>query len=175
MIKSPPFTHSVPLLRSLHWLPLNLKYCSRSVCWPTKGFMKNSLFIFTPCLPYHSHLVHWYPTKKLVCWSLGSRPAQAQELFTLVPPLFQTASRSLSFQLFHLLPSTNISRHISLSWTFSRRHRRPVDVTELFHRFCCWTPSRLSRHWAWLCRGYWRYRNFIDLLIETVLIHWLNY
>ena len=34
---------------SLHWLPVNLEYCSRTVCWPTNRFMKNSLFIFTPC------------------------------------------------------------------------------------------------------------------------------
>ena len=31
--KSPPFTHSVPLLRSLHWLPVQfIELISRSVC-----------------------------------------------------------------------------------------------------------------------------------------------
>ena len=42
----------------------------------------------------------------------------------------------------------------------------PVDVTELFPRICCWTLIRLSRHWAWLCWGYWRYRSLIDWLID---------
>ena len=43
------------------------KYRSRSVCWPTKPFMKNSVFIFTPCLLHHSHLIQWDQTKDLVC------------------------------------------------------------------------------------------------------------
>ena len=30
---------------------------------------------------------------------------------------------------------------------------------------CCWTPIWLSCHWAWLHRGYWRFRNLIDWLI----------
>ena len=53
----------------------------------TKRFMKNSPFIFTPCLPHHSHPVHWDQTKELVCQSLGSRPTHMQELFTLAPCL----------------------------------------------------------------------------------------
>ena len=49
--KSPPFTRSVPLLRSLHWLPVKFrKKYSISVCLTSKSFMKNSLLIFTPCL-----------------------------------------------------------------------------------------------------------------------------
>ena len=57
----------------------------------------------------------------------------------------------------------------SLIWPFPRRYRHspwPVDVTELFPRFCCWTLISLSRHWAWLRRGYWRYRSLIDWLID---------
>ena len=38
----------------------------------------------------------------------------------------------------------------------------PVDVMELFARFCCWTLILVSRHWAWLRRGYWRYRSLTD-------------
>ena len=30
-----------------------------------------------------------------------------------------------------------------------------------------WTPIWLLRHWAWLRRGYWRYRNLIDWLIDV--------
>ena len=84
--KSPPFTRSVSLIFSLHWLPVKL-YCSRSVYWLTKRIMKNRLFIFTPCLPHHSHPFHWDQTKELVCQSVGSRTTQAQEFFT--PPSLQ--------------------------------------------------------------------------------------
>ena len=62
----------------------------------------------------------------------------------------------------------NIWRYISLTWPFPHRYRRvpwPVDVTEPFPRFCCWTLTWLSRHWAWLRRGYWPYRSLIDWLI----------
>ena len=150
-----------------------LEYCSRSICWPTKPCVKNSLFIFTPCLPYHFHPIHWDQTTIIVCQSLGSRPTQVQELFNLVPRLFVTTSRCLSVQPVQLLPLRNIWRHISLILAFPpHRYRHspwPVDVTELFPRFCYWTLIWLSRHWAWLRRGYWRYRRLIDWLID-----WLN-
>ena len=42
----------------------------------------------------------------------------------------------------------------------------PVDVTERLKRLLIWTPIWLLRHWAWLLRGYWRYRNLIDWLID---------
>ena len=136
----------------------DITWCQRSRCqltsytcsmitmfhrgWPTKPFMKNSLSICT------SNPVHWDETKELVCQSLGSGPAQAQELFTLVTHLFGTTSNCLSVQPFQLLPASNIS----LTWPFPHRHQHtwwPVDVTKLCHIFgCCW----LSRHWAyWLC------------------------
>ena len=86
--------------------------------------------------------------------------------------LFGTTCRCLSIQPFQLLPSRNIWRHMSLTWPFPHRHlhaRWPVDVTELFLRFCCWTLIRLSLHWAWLCREYWHYRNVFDWLKKTLL------
>ena len=164
-----PFTHSVPLLRSLYWL--NLEYWWRSFCWSIKCFMQNRLFIVTPYLPRHSHPVHWYQTKELVCRSLVSRPTQMQELFMRVLCLFGTTSFCLSVQPFQLLPSKNIWRHISLTCPFPHRHRHarwPVDVYELLYRFCCWTVIGLSRQWAWLGRKYGRHRNFIDWLISDI-------
>ena len=53
-------------------------------------------------------------------------------------------------------------------WQQILRHRHarwPVDVVVLLHQCCCWALSRMSCHWAWLCRGYWPYRNLIDWLI----------
>ena len=43
--------------------------------------------------------------------------------------------------------------------------RWPIDVTELFVRFCCWTPILLSLYCTWHFRGYWSYGNLIDWLI----------
>ena len=80
--------------------------------------MKNSLFIFTPCLPHHSHPVQWDQVKELVCQFLESRPTRAKELFILVPRPFGTTCRCLSVQPFQLLLSRNISKHISLTWSF---------------------------------------------------------
>ena len=51
-------------------------------------------------------------------------------------------------------------------WTCKRKHC--TVFTELFPRFCCWTLIWLSRHWAWLRRGYWRNRSLIDWLIDQL-------
>ena len=71
-------------------------------------------------------------------------------------------------QPLHFPPSGNVSRHIFLTWPFPHRHRHarwPVDIVELLHRFCCWALIWIMRHWAWLRRGYWRYRNLVDWLM----------
>ena len=64
---------------------------------------------------------------------------------TLVPRLSGTTSRWLPVQPFQLLPSSNIWRHISLTWPF------PLDTS---------TPDSLSMPWN--C--------FIDFAIE----HWFS-
>ena len=106
-----------------------------------------------------------------VCQSLGSRPTL--ELFTPVPRLPGATSHCLSIQQFHLLPSQNIWRHISLIWLFLLRHwhiQQPVDAVEQFNRFCWWTLIWLSCHWAWLHQGYWHYRHLFDWFIIDVII-----
>ena len=108
----------------------------------------------------------------IVCQCLGSRPILVLEVFTFVPRLFGTTSHCLSIQPVQVLVSRNIWRHISLIRPVPHRYCHspwPVDVAELFPRFCCWTLIWLSRHWVWLRRGYWRYRSLIDWLIDTVL------
>ena len=90
----------------------------------------------------------------------------ARALHSCIPPLWSNL-RSLSVQPVQLLPLRNIWRYISLIWPFPHRYHHspwPVDVTELFPRFCYWTMMWLSRHWAWLCLGYWHYRSLIDWL-----------
>ena len=145
--KSPPFTRSLPLLRSLHWLPVRFGILFKINLLTCKTCVKNSLFIFPPCLPHHFHPIPWDQTTIIVCQSLGSRPTQVQELFTLVSHLFRTISRCLSVQPFQLLPLRNIWRYISLTWSFPHRYRHspwPVDVTELFRRCCCFLITDLA-------------------------------
>ena len=173
--KSPPFTCSLPLLRSLHWFPVRFRIVFKInmlTYKPPPPLREMCLFIFIPCLPHQFLPVHWDQTMIIVCQSLGSRPILVLELFTLVPRLFGTTSRCLSVQLFQLLPLRNIWRHISLIWPFPHRYRHspwPVDVTELFPRFYHWTLIWLSRHWAWLRQGYWHYRSLIDWLIDWLI------
>ena len=167
---------SVPLLCSLHWLPARFRILLKISLFSYKTLCEEQPFylhsMVAASLPSH----HWDQTKVLVCRSLGSRPTQTQELFTLVPRPFRTTSCCLSMQPFQLLPSRNIWRHTSLTWPFSHRHRHawwPVDVTEPFRRVCCRPLIWLSHHWAWLCRGYWRYRNLIDWLFMQSQNTWL--
>ena len=143
-----------------------LEYFLTSVCWSTKPCVKNSLFVFTPCLPYHFHSVHWDQTTIIVCQSLGSTPTQVQELFTLVE-LCATLwnNRPLSVRSVISVPTFKkyLNTHL-FDLAFPHRYRWPVDVMELFPRFCCSTLIRLSRHWAWLCRdiGAWKFAWLIE-------------
>ena len=148
--KSPPFTRSLPLLRSLHWLLVKFRILFNINLLTYKTLRKKQSVYLHSCLPYHFHPVHWYQTTIIVCQSPGSRPTQAQELFTLVRHLFGTTFRCLSIQPFQLLPLRNIWRQFSLTWPFPHRYRHVlslVDVVELDftveHWFVCRVP--LSR------------------------------
>ena len=149
--KSPLFGHSLPLLCSLHWLPVRFRIMFKINLLTYKTLHETHLVYLHFMLAASLHPTCWDQRKIIVCQSLGSRPTQVQGLFTLVLYLFGTSSCCLSIQPCQLLPSRNIWRHISLSWLFPRRHRHawwPIDVTELFLWFCCWTLIRLSPHWA---------------------------
>ena len=131
--------------------------------------MRNSPFTFTPWLSFLFHHVHWDQTEESLCPSLGSRPTLAQEPSAHVPLLFGTTIHYLSVQPPRLPPSEDVSKHTFSTWPFPCRHRctlLPVDVTERLQRLLIWTPIWLLRHWVWLRRGYWRYRNLIDWLID---------
>ena len=101
--KSPPFTRGVPPLYSRHWLPVRFRILLNINLLTNNTLHRNSLFIVTPCLLHHSHTTHWDRTKIIICRSLGSRPTQVQELFTLVLRLFGTTCHCLSAQPFQLL------------------------------------------------------------------------
>ena len=111
----PPFTCSVPLLCSLHCLPVNFRVDFK-ICLLTYMALREKQPIFTPCLPHHSHPGHQDQTKESICWSLGSRPTQAWGLFTLVPLSFGTTSHYLFAQPPQLQSSENVSKCISLAF-----------------------------------------------------------
>ena len=149
--KSPPFTRSAPLLRSLHWLPVKFRVHFKICLLNYKTLSENNLFIYTSCLQLHFHHIHWDRIKESLYLYLESRPMLRKVHLALVPLLFGTGCNNQSVHPRQLRPSGNVSRYVFLTWHFPHRHRHvrwPVDVVELLHRFCCWALIWLSRHWA---------------------------
>ena len=109
-------------------------------------FMKNNMFIITPCLPHQFDPVPWDQTKDSVCRSLGSRHTQTQGHFTPASHLhFGTISSYLSIQPPRLQSSGNVSKHISLTWLLPHGHAQwHMDGAELLRRFCCWTDLAVA-------------------------------
>ena len=103
-------------------------YILRSICWPTKPCVKNSLFIFISCWLHRFFPVHWDQTTIIVCQSVGSTPILVLELVTLVPRLFGTNFGYLSVQPVQLLPLRNVWRHISLIWPFPHRFESMAKI-----------------------------------------------
>ena len=107
--KSPPFTRSLPLLRSLHRLPVRFR-----ILFNINLLTYKTLHEILP-IYLHSMLATSIPSRSLRSNNnnslsvLRSRPILVLELFTLVPRLFGTTSRCLSsLQPVQLLPSRNI-------------------------------------------------------------------
>ena len=118
------FNRFVPL----HWLPVKFRIVFKIRLQTCKTSWKTAcLSSLHSChiTPHHSHPIHWDQTKEALRWSLGSRPMQVQEHFTLVALLFGTTSDHLSAQPFYLLLSRNISRHIPLTGPFPIDHGTP--------------------------------------------------
>ena len=166
--KSPPFTRSIPLLRSLHWLPVRFRILCMINLLTYKTLREKQLVYL------HSMLAASIPSRSLRSNydnSLSVPRVKTNTGAGAFHPcalcLFGTTSHCLSVQPVQLLPSRNIWRHISFIWPFLHRYRHspwPVDVMELFPRVFCWALTWLSCHWAWLRWGYWRYRSLIDWL-----------
>ena len=158
--KSLPSTCGVPLLHSLQWLPVRFRILFKINLLTYKTLReKQPVYL-------HSMLAASLPNHSLKSNNDNGVSVPRVKTNTGARALHSgTTSRCVSIQPIQLLPLRNIWRHISLIWPSPHRYRHspwPVDVIELFPRFCCWILIRLSRHWAWLCRGYWRYRSLID-------------
>ena len=105
------------------------------------------------------------------CNSLLSGIAETDvtKLHRVLNRLARVVTKSSRFT--HSVPLLRALHWLLVIYRVPRRHRcaqLTVDVTEWLQRLCIWTPIWLLRHWAWLRRGYWRYKNLIDWLIDIV-------
>ena len=172
--KSPPLTRSVSLLRSLHWLPVKYRVHFK-ICLLTYKALHEEQPVYLRSLIATS-----LPSRSLrsnggiTLSVLGLRPALAQGPSGLAPLLFGTTFHYLSVHPPQLPPSEDISKRTFSTWP-TPPPPLPVDtgvsngllmLRNSLKDFCIWTPIWLLRHWAWLRRGNWRYRNFIDWLID---------
>ena len=139
--KSPPLTHSVPLLCSLHWLPVKCRV-DFNICLLTYKTLSAKQPVYL-----HSLLATPLPSRSLsqikesIFLYLESRPMLGKGQLALVLLLFGTACHYQSVHPLQLPPSGNFSWHIFLTWPFSYRLRHAwwlVDLVQLLHRFCCW-------------------------------------
>ena len=110
--KSPPFTRSILLLRSLHWLPVRFRI-----------LFKINLLTYKTLRAKQPVYLH-----SMLAASINSRSLRSNNDNSSSVPrvktntgarsfrscLFETTSRCLSVQPVHLLPSRNIWRRISL-------------------------------------------------------------
>ena len=167
--KSPPFTHSIPLLPSLHWLPVRFRILVKINLLTYKTLReKQPVYLYS-----------------ILAASISSRSLRSNNENSLLVPRVKTNTGARAFHscapsLWNNLPLSVRSASSVATFkkylkthpfdlAFPHRYRhfpRPVDVTELFPRFCRWTLIWLSRHWAWLRRGYWRYRSLLNWLID---------
>ena len=144
--------NQVPLLRSLHWLPVRFRILCKINLLTYK-----TLFIFTPCLPHHFHPTHWDQTMIIVCQSLG-QDQHRWKTFSLLCLI------SLE-QLLAVCPLSRFSGYLqersqdtSLWLGLSPMDTGMPDGLLLWNCFFDFAVERLPHHWIWLCWGYWHYR-----------------
>ena len=114
--KSPPFTRSVPLLRSLHWLPV--KYRVQDLLADLQGSSRGTARLPSLLDSHFSSITFTEIKQRNHCPSLGSRPILAQGPSAHVPLLFGTTFHYLSVQPPRLPPSEDVSKHTFSTWPF---------------------------------------------------------
>ena len=163
--KLTPFTPTVPPLHSRLWLPVKFRVGFK-IYLLTYMTLREKQLVFL-----HSMLAISLPScflrlNKGITLSVSRVKTNTcvKAFHSRVPP-FGTRSSFMFAQPPELLSLGNVSKRISSTWPFAYGHqhaRWPFDVTELFNRFCCWTPIQLLCQRAWLRWGYCLYRNLID-------------
>ena len=123
VIKSPQFTHSVPLLHSHHWLPVKFRivFKVRLLSYKTlherQSVYLHSIFAPSrpsPLLRSNKGITLFVPRVKI--------KAGARAFHSCVPSLWNNLS--LSLQPLQLQPSGDVSRLTSLTWPFANRHQQ---------------------------------------------------
>ena len=134
--KSSPFTRSVSLFCSPHWLPVKFKV-----------LFKIRLLTYKICHEKQPVYLQFQLPATLRCRTLRSNKGTSMliprvktntgaRVFHPCTRLSGVCCHFLSVQPLQLLPSRNISRHISLTRPFPHRRwhaRWPVDVMKLLH------------------------------------------
>ena len=95
--KSPPFTRRVPLLRSLHWLPVKYRVHFK-ICLLTYRALHKEQPVYLRSLIATSLPSRSPRSEESLCRPLGSRPTLAQGPSAHVPLLFGTTFHYLSVQ-----------------------------------------------------------------------------
>ena len=138
--KSPPFTPSLPLLCSLHWLPVRFRILFKIDLLTYKTLPEKQLV--------YLHSMH--------ATSIPSRSLRSNNDNSLSVPRVKTNTGTRAFHSCALSLWDNLSlsvrsaisvatfkKHLKthlFDLAFPHRYRHspwPVDVTELFPRFCC--------------------------------------
>ena len=137
--KSPPITRSIPRLHSLHWLPVRFRILLK-ISWLIYKTLREKQ-------PLYLHVI--------VAASISSHSLRSNNDNRLSIPGIKTNTGCKSFSLFFTLwNNLPLSVHSAISvatfkkylkthifeLAFPHRYHHsqwPVDVTELFSRFCC--------------------------------------
>ena len=129
---SPPFTRSVPSLRSLHWLPVKYRVHFK-ICWLTNKALSEEQPVYLRSL-----IVTPLPSRSLrsnrgITLSVPrTRNNTGARAFSSCAPSFGTTFYYLSVQLLRLPLSKEVAKHNFSIWPSPRRHRcalLPLDVT----------------------------------------------
>ena len=166
-LESPPFTHSVPLLRSLHWLWVKFRILFKITLLANKTLHeKKPVYL-------HTMLAASIPSRSLrsnkginlsIRWvknDIGASVFQCCAPSLWINLLLSVCSatsvatfrKHLKTPLFDLAFSPQRPAHPMAHWCYG-------SASSIWLLNTIW----LSHSWAWLCQGYWRYRNLIDWL-----------
>ena len=139
--KSPPFTRSLPLLHSVYWLPERFRIMFK-INFLTYKTLREKQPVYL-----HSMLATSIPSHSLTLNNDDSLSVPrfktntgARAFHSCAPSLWNNLLLSVRSAISVATFLRNIRRHISLTWPFPHRYlhaRWPVDVMELFPRFCC--------------------------------------
>ena len=169
---SPPFTLSVSLLYSLHWLPRFRKLFKinfltyKTLREKQPVYLHSMLASSIPFLSLRSNNENSLSVPRVkINTSARAFHSCAPSLWNIPRLSVHSASSVATFKkylkthLFDLAFPTYMSSLPTACWCYG-------SVSSILLLNMSW----LSRHWAWLRLGYWQYRSLIDWLIDRPLV-----